>query len=192
MSSTQDSPHEPDPINTTPSSPAGKRWKARLAVSLIMLMLAFITLVVMKVRPGAYWLFNCMMAGIDAILCLWLVWYVKRQNASSFPGNLWHMILHWIGFIAVIYLFTLFIRQGTLTETDAGLYALIVLAFTIYLAGIYTDTTFILIGVTLAIMATGVILLKPYVWLIMIPVIIIVALIIFAMVTRDHRQSLTK
>lgn len=167
------------------------RWKARLAVSIIMLILAFISLFVMKIRPQIYWLFNCVMAGIDAILCIWLVWYMKRQNGNAFVGNLWHMILHWVGFIAVIYLITVFIRHGVVNVIDAGLYALIVLAFTLYLAGIYTDSVFILVGIALALIAAGVILLKAYLWLVMIPVIIIVALIIFAMVTTQDRRNST-
>jgi hypothetical protein len=178
-------------LSTQDSAPSDKRWKVRLVVSLIMLILAFITLIVMKIRPSAYWLFNCIMAGIDAILCVWLVWYVKRRESKPFTANLWHMILHWIGFIAVIYLITVFIHHGIVSELDAGLYTLIVLAFTLYLAGIYTDSIFILIGITLAIIAAGAILLKAYLWLIMIPVIVIVALIIFAMVTFDHRKTKT-
>jgi hypothetical protein len=183
----QDSPPEP---NVNHFSPTSKRWKARLVIGLIMLALAFITLLVMKIRPSAYWLFTCVMAGIDAILCVWLVWYVKRQDGSRFVGNLWHMILHWIGFIAVIYLITIFIHYGAISEVDAGIYTLIVLALTIYLAGIYTDAIFILIGVTLAIMAMGTILIKTYLLLVMIPVIVIVALIIFVMLAQE-RKSLT-
>lgn len=180
--------HEQDAMSSHPT-PSTKRWKARVIVSLIMLILAFITLLVMKIHPSAYWLFNCIMAGIDAILCVWLVWYVKRHGSKTIIGNLWHMILHWIGFIAVIYLITVFIHHGIISELDAGLYTLVVLAFTLYLAGVYTDTIFILIGIALALMAAGAILLKAYLWLVMIPVIVIIALIIFVMVTIDHRKS---
>lgn len=176
-------PHSPS-SNSLPSS----RWKARLSVSIIMLGLAFITLLVMKIHPRAYWLFTCIMAGIDAILCIGLVWFIKRQNPNAFAINIWHMVLHWLGFIATIYLITVFIRHGVITEVDAGLFSLIILALTLYLAGIYTDTIFILIGITLAILATGTILLKAYLWLIMIPIIVIAALIIFAIVHRDRHS----
>ena len=173
-------------------SPAGKRWKARLVVSLIMLALAFVSLVILKIQYNAYWVFTCIMAAIDAILSIWLVWYVKRNDGSSFPGNMWHLILHWIGLIAVMYLIAVFINRGVISHAEAGLFALLILALTLYLAGIYTDTTFMLIGITLAILAAGTILVKAYLWLVMIPVIIVVALIIFVIVARDRRKTLTE
>ena len=170
--------------------PTGKRWKARLVVSLIMLALAFVSLVILKIQYNAYWVFTCIMAAVDAILSIWLVWYVKRNDGSSFPGNMWHLILHWIGLIAVMYLIAVFINRGVISHAEAGLFALLILALTLYLAGIYTDTTFMLIGITLAILAAGTILVKAYLWLVMIPVIIVVALIIFVIVARDRRKTL--
>lgn len=173
-------------------SPATKRWKARLIVSLVMLVLALISLIMMEIHQNAYWVFTCIMAAIDAVLCIWLVWYVKRHDGTSFPGNLWHMILHWIGLLAILYLITAFVSRGTLDVTEAGLIALMVLALTLYLAGIYTDTTFMLIGITLAILAAGTILVKAYLWLIMIPVIVVVAIILFLMINRDRRKTIVE
>ena len=81
-------------------SEPGKRWKARLITSLIMLLLAFASLIIMEIHPTTYWVFTCAMAGADALLSIWLVWYVKQQDVT-FPGNTWHMILPWIRLIAV-------------------------------------------------------------------------------------------
>lgn len=178
-------------IKSTQKSPSSKRWKARLVVSLIMLALAFVSLIIIGLHK-AYWIFTCVMAGADAVLSIWLVWYVRRtrSNESPFPGKLWHMILHWIGLIAVIYLIAVFINYGVISHTEAGLFALLVLALTLYLAGIYTDTIFMLVGFVLALMAAGTILITTYLWLVMIPVIVIVALFIFVIVTRDKRKSI--
>ena len=76
-----------------------------------------------------------------------------------------------------------------LVITTTGDVVLSALALTLYLAGIYTDTTFMLIGLVLALMAAGTILIAAYLWLVMIPVIVIVALIIFVIVTRDKRKT---
>lgn len=65
---------------------------------------------------------------------------------------------------------------------------MLLLALTLYLAGIYTDIIFLLIGVALGILTTGVILVKAYVWLIMIPIILLTALIIFFIVSRDRKK----
>lgn len=176
---------------STKPSPSSKRRKARLVVSLIMLALAFVSLIIMGLHK-AYWVFTCIMAGVDAVLSIWLVWYVRRNrnDGPTFPGNLWHMILHWIGLVAVMYLIAVFINRGVISHTEAGLFALLVLALTLYLAGIYTDTTFMLIGFVLALIAAGAILISAYLWLVMIPVIVIVALIIFVIVTRDKRKAI--
>jgi len=176
---------------STQKSPSSKRWKARLIVSLIMLALAFVSLIIIGLHK-AYWIFTCIMAGADAILSIWLVWYVRRNQTKGppFPGKLWHMILHWIGLIAVMYLIAVFINYGVISHTEAGLFALLVLALTLYLAGVYTDTIFMLVGFVLALMAAGTILITTYLWLVMIPIIVIVALFIFVIVTRDKRKSI--
>ena len=162
-------------------SPSGKRWKARLMVSFIMLLLAFLSLILMEIHQATYWIFTYIMAGIDALLSIWLVWYLKA-------GRVWRVILHWMGLIAVMYLMAIFVDRGVVSQTEAGLFALVVLAFALYLAGIYTDIIFILIGMTLAILALGIILLKSYLWLIMVPVIVIAAIIIVVIVIRDRRK----
>ena len=153
-----------------------------------MLVLAFINWLLIEIHQ-AYWVFTYLMAGIDAILSVWLVWYVQRHQATPFPGNLWHMILHWIGLVAVMYLIAVFVNRGAITPSEAALFALLVLALTLYLAGIYTDTTFMLIGIILAVLAAGTVLIKSYLWLVMIPLLIIAALIILVMVTRDRQKS---
>ncbi len=170
------------------AGPAGKRWKARLVVSSIMLILAFISLFIIETHR-VYWIFTYVMAGVDALLAIWLVWYVRRNDAASFPGNLWHMILHWLGLVAALYILAVFVDRGAVSQPEAAWFALILLSLTLYLAGIYTDTTFMLIGVTLAILAVGSLLIKAYLWLIMVPILIIVALIILVMVTRDRRKN---
>ncbi|WP_032074764.1 hypothetical protein [Coxiella burnetii] len=165
----------------------GKRWKARLIVGFIMLALAFISLFIMEIQHAAYWVFTCIMSAIDAVLCVWLVWYLKRQG-TPFLANSWHITLHWIGLIAAVYLIAVFIKRGIVSHQEAGLFTLLLLALTLYLAGIYTDIIFLLIGVALGILTTGVILVKAYVWLIMIPIILLTALIIFFIVSRDRKK----
>src|SRR3989344_2508063 len=90
-------------------SPSHKRWKARFIVSVIMLILAFINSLIIEIHP-LFWIFTYIMAGIDAILTIWLVWYVRQHLTVPFPGNLWHMVLHWIGLVAALYLIAVFVR----------------------------------------------------------------------------------
>ena len=165
-----------------------QRWQARLIVSLIMLALAFVSLIIIGL-PRTYWIFTCVMAGCDALLCIGLVWYIKRRDPKASPGCFWQIILHWIGLFVVIYLLILSVNRGMIAHTEAGLFSLLVLALTLYLAGIYADATFILIGLVLALMAAGMILIKSYLWIVMIPVLIIVGLIIFLMVTRESNPK---
>lgn len=173
---------------TSPNSHPKKRWKSRLIVSLIMLALAFISIIVMQVRESAYWTFTCIMAGADALLSIGWIWYIKRINAAIFPGTLWHIILHWMGFVAALYLITLFIHHDIITHTQAGWIVLLLLSLTLYLAGVYTDHTFILIGITLALLVAGIVLIKPYLWLVAIPVLILVGIITIIMALRDRRE----
>lgn len=166
-----------------------RRWKARLIVCLLMLALAFVGLIVMDLHSGAYWLYSRIMAVIYALLSLWLFWYLHRGKHMIHGSTIWHQMLHWLGLLLAVYLTSIFVSTGVMGSTQAGLVTLVLLALTIFLAGVYTDTSFMLIGITLAIFAAGAALVQAYLSALMIPVILIAALIIYTILHRDKKQS---
>jgi len=166
-----------------------KRWKARLIVCLSMLVLAFVGLIIMNLHAKTYWFYSRIMAALYAILSIWLFWYLNRGQHKVTRSTIWHQLLHWIGLLFAIYLISIFVSTGVMGTTQAGLVTLTLLALTIFLAGVYTDISFILIGITLAIFAACAALIEAYLSVFMIPVILISAFIIFLIIHHEKRKA---
>lgn len=166
-----------------------KKWKARLVVSGLMLILAFISLVLVDIHSKAYWFFSQALAVIYALLSIWLFWYLNRGEKKFTRSTIWHQILHWIGLLVALYLVDVFVQSGIMSALTAGVVTITMLALTLYLAGLYSDIAFVLIGITLAICAYVLAYVQTYLSIIMIPVIIVAAIIIFAVVHRDRRKA---
>ena len=168
---------------------ARHRWKARLFVSLAMLTLAFVGLIIMDLHPRGYWIFSQIMAGCYATLSLWLFWYLHRGEHKVHGSTIWHQLLHWLGLLLTVYITSIFVSTGVMASLQAGLMTLTLLALTVFLTGVYTDTSFILIGITLAIFAAGAALIQAYLSALMIPVILLSALVIYIMLHREKKRS---
>lgn len=166
-----------------------KRWKARLIVCGIMLVLAFVGLLIMDLHARSYWFYSRVMAILYAGLSLWLFWYLNRGKHKVHSSTIWHHLLHWVGLLFSIYLISIFVQTGMLASNQAGLVTLTLLALTIFLVGVYTDGSFMLIGVTLAIFAAGAALIEAYLSVLMIPVILLAGLIIFIMLHHERKRT---
>ncbi len=167
-----------------------KSRHVRLITSLIMLALALVSLVILRIHPTTYWIFTMIMAAVDAILCVWMVAYLKHRLKIDLPTNIWQQILHWIGFLAVVYLIAILHSHGAIDKTNAGLFTLVLLALCLYLAGIYVDITFLLVGITLALMAAGIVLIKAHLLLVMLPVTVIIALLIYVVIRQGRTKAI--
>ncbi len=166
-----------------------KTWKARLIVSGLMLVLAFVSLVLVDIHSKGYWYYCQALAVIYAILSTWLFWYLNRKDGRFTRSTIWHQILHWIGLLVALYLVNVFVRSGIMNALTAGVVTITMLALTLYLVGIYSDIIFVLIGITLAICAYVLAYVQTYLSIIMIPVIVVAALIIFVVVHRQRRKA---
>lgn len=163
-------------------------WKVRLGISFVMLALAFVSLLIFSIHKTAYWVFNCLMAAIDAILCMAWVGYIKYQKEDFFLANLWHMILHWLGLMVVLYILSILVHQQVVSKELGGLFVLLSLGLTLYLAGIYADLIFIPVGFVLALLAFSTLFRTFYLWLTVLLAIAIIAIIIFAIVFREKNK----
>jgi hypothetical protein len=71
-----------------------------------------------------------------------------------------HQLLLWIGATAAIYLLFRFIEKGVLKPETAGPSATLIIALTIYMAGITFDWRLIVISLVLSAMAVGAVYLE--------------------------------
>ena len=166
-----------------------KHFKARLFVFAIMLITGFIGLLIMDVHHKLFWPYIQITSILFASLSIWLYWYLDRNSNTNMLTTVWHQVLHWIGLLILIYLATFFVSTGVMGTTQAGLMCVTLLALSVFLAGVYTDPIFLLIGITLGIFAAGAAMVQAYLSVIMIPVITIVALIIYVILHIQRKRA---
>lgn len=150
-------------------------WKMRLMVGLVMLGLAFIGLIVSDIRQNGAWNYWRVMVPVYAVLCLFLSWYLRRNQRILTTATVWHELVQWFGLILAVYLVSIFVNIGLMGRFEAGLVVLTLLSLTLFIAGIYVEATFFLIGLLMGIFAAGAALMAAYIYTVMLPLTIIVA-----------------
>ncbi|HEX2579783.1 MAG TPA: hypothetical protein VHK67_05225 [Rhabdochlamydiaceae bacterium] len=163
-------------------------WKARLSVGLIMLALAFFGMVVTQIEALGGWDYWKWMVPVYAILALWLSWYVKRKQQTVSPITIWHEVLHWLGLIGTIFLVSDLVHLGTISRFIAGLFHLILISLAVFLAGIYIESIFLLIGIVLGIFAFLTAMLVQYMYAFLIPVAVAGVIVLALSVWISHRN----
>ena len=164
-------------------------WKARLGVGLVMLVLAFLGMVVTEISGTGGWDYWRWIVPIYAALALWLSWYVKRQMQTVSPITLGHELLHWAGVLLAVFLVSFFVHLGTVSKFAAGIFNLTLLALGVFLAGIYIERTFLLIGTVLGAFAALSAFTLQYLYAFTIPILIAGAIIAAIMVWISHKQN---
>lgn len=161
-------------------------WRARLIIGLIMLVCAFIGLVVTDLWRDGAWNYWRYMSPVFAVLSLWLSWYLRRGAAPLSATTIWHELAHWVGLIGAVWLVTGFVNLGLIGRFEASMQVLIMLALTVFTNGIYTEHTFIVIGIVLGLLAAVVAFINKYLFAVMLP---ILALALIAVVWFFHRNK---
>ena len=162
------------------------RWKSRFIVCLFLLVLSFIGMILTSIKPNWGWVYWRIMAVVFAVVCLWLNYYLKRKAANG-PA-IWKELLHWLALLLAIYLVAVLENTGIFGSLEAGITVLAMLSLTVFLAGLYIDTAFILLGIVLAVFVVVATLVEAYLTVIIIPVAVIAAVVLF-LVVRSSRPK---
>jgi hypothetical protein len=105
-----------------------------------------------------YWLWTTPAFGLLSLLLCSLY---ERQRFTLLRWKVvQHQVLLWIGTTAAIFLLFRFIEKGVLKPEAAGPTATIIIALSIYMAGITFDWRLIVIALLLSVMAVGAIFLE--------------------------------
>lgn len=174
------------------SQPPPQKWKTRLIICGIMLLMALLSAFLMDVHSKGYWVYSQILCLVYAVLSLFLYWQNNRGDHRHRRTSFWHQILHWLGLLAVLYIIDLFVRAGIVGNTSAGVITMLLLAYTLYSVGLYSDFLLIFIGIALAAVAVCYALIQSYLTLIMVPVIVVIALVIGIIIFYDKRKASSK
>ncbi len=163
-------------------------WKARLGVGLAMLVLAFLGMIITDIQKGGgfdYWKW---VVPIYAILALWLSWYVKREKQTISPITIGHEILHWIGVIGAIFAISYLVHLGALSRFNAGMVHMIILSLGVFLAGIYIESIFLIIGIALGAFGILSAFLAEYMYTVIVPIFIGGIFILSLSIWLSHKK----
>lgn len=163
--------------------------KRRLGASVVLLVLSFVGIIVTDFIPGwalTYW---SIMLPIFALICLWLSW-VDYHDKRKFNGiTLWHEFLHWAATLVAVYMIAVFVHSGLVSNITAGLFVLMLLALSTFIAGIYIDTTFMLIGALLGVFALSTVLFIKYLLIIAIPLSVAALAALFYFYWKSRKKA---
>lgn len=152
---------------------------ARLIVLIAMLLLAFAGVVFTDVNQSGAFHYWQWIAVIYAVMALALSWYERRDPSVLRPTTLIHELFHWIGANAAVYLVSLFVSLGIISRFEAALLILTVLSLAVYLAGIYIEISFVIIGIVLGLFAVIVAFTVEYLYAIAFPILFIASAVLF-------------
>jgi len=159
-------------------------WKVRLMVAILMLGFSFVGLIVSDFRQNGAWNYWRVMVPVFAFLCLFLSYYLRRKQKIITPITIWHELLQWLGLALAVYLVSIFVNIGLLGRFEAGLVVLTMLALNTFITGIYIEITFFVIGILLGLFSAGAALLAAYIYTVMLPLTIGVAILLIWLVRK--------
>ena len=164
-------------------------FKARLFVGILMLVFAFLGVIVTDIWRDGSWNYWRVMSPVFAALSLWLSWYMRKRGKELSSATIWHEIAQWAGLIGAVYLVSGFVHIGLVSRFEASLQVLVMLALTVFVNGIYTEHSFIVIGLLLGLLAGVIALVNQYLFAILIPVAIVGIAALFWMFHRSRKKE---
>lgn len=176
-------------VATVHNDVALKYWKVRMAISSALLFLSLVGVIISCLGRESsfsrwYW------TGVVIIFAILSIWLSRKDGTKPKRVSglaLWHGALHWLALLVIIFHIHLLVYTGITDNITAGLVILLLLALTTFLAGLYYDSIFALIGVILFILAIFTTLLYQYVLLVVAIAIIIIAAVIYWLYRRKDR-----
>ena len=156
--------------NAAPSSPKKIRKAIRKdeIVLLVLLVFSGIGVALTDFNPLRGFWFWVAMGPLFWAGAVYMQWSQVKTTGGSRVRMIRLQVIHWLGFLAAIYLVFLLNDTGRLNSADFGLVALLVLALSAFLAGVHGNWRIAMVGIFLGIAAASAALLEEYIWLILI------------------------
>ena len=162
-------------------------WRARFVISCIMLLLGLVGLVIADIRHNGALLYWKWITPVYGILAIGLSWYLHHRKEDFRPMHLLQEVFHWAAAIGSVYIFNMFVAIGIMGRFEAALAVIIALGLATFLAGLYIESTLIVVGILLSLFAAGVAIVDEYLYSIMIPLTII-AIVLMLWLTRRKKS----
>jgi hypothetical protein len=115
---------------------------------------------------------------------------LRSKGHHIYKSTIWHEILHWGAVVGAVYILSVFVDIGLMGGFLAGIVMMLMLALATFIAGIYIENTFLLVGVALGAFSLVVAMFSEYLYAILLPVIFIAIGVSFWLSFRKrHKKS---
>lgn len=155
-----------------------KRLQANEFILIALIALSAIGIGVTDFSPKYGFWYWAAMVPIFGGFSLYTGWSRATSQGISVSTVIRTQLLHWIGLLIAIILVFFLLRSGRINNIDAGLVALLMLAFATFLAGVHFDWRYMVVGIILGLAVVGAALVQEFIWMIMIPIVAAVILVI--------------
>lgn len=123
--------------------------KSRILTGSSLLFICFIGACCIEAHPQTFLLYTQVMSLLCALVSFWLCWFLDKKNSLPSHASLWHHFLHWLGTLISLYAITILITDGLLSAHQAGIISMMILSLALFIAGVHSETLFMLLGITL-------------------------------------------
>lgn len=162
--------------------------RLRIYVVLFMLLLGFVGVVVTDFAKNGAWNYWRFISVVYALISLALSWHLRRKGWRNTAVTLWHEVAHWAGLVGAIFICSYFVRIGLVGRFEASLLALLLLALATFLAGIYIEPSFVILGITLGAFAAGIAFVDEYLYGLVLPITVAIGVLLAFLIHRAHKK----
>ncbi len=155
-----------------------KRLNANEIIIIALIALSAIGIGITDISPRYGFWYWVIMVPVFGGLSLYTGWSKARSQGISASNVIKRQLLHWIGLLIAIIIVFFLLRAGRFNNTEAGLTALLLLAFTTFLAGVHFDWRYMIVGIILGAAVVGAALVQQLLWIIIIPIVAAIILIV--------------
>ena len=153
-------------------------------VIIVLIALSIIGIGITDFSPADSYKYWVAMVPIFCGACLILEWSRVRGKGYKWTTILRNQLLHWVGLLVAVRLVFEMLHKGRLDNENTGLVILLLLAFSIFIAGIHLGWRLCLVGGFLGAALVAATYLEEYVWML-----VIIALVILAVVFLLKRYA---
>ena len=127
-----------------------KQQSAKITSTSLIIISAYIGICFIEPHAQLFLCYIQLTSIAYAMISFWLCWFLYKKNDQPISTTLCHQFLHWCATLLALYIITIFISNGVLSTHEACFMSMIIIAFSFFIAGIYTETLFLLVGTNFA------------------------------------------
>jgi hypothetical protein len=146
-------------------------------VIIVLIALSIIGIGITDFSPADSYKYWVAMVPIFCGACLILEWSRVRGKGYKWTTILRTQLLHWVGLLVAVRLVFEMLHKGRLDNENTGLVILLLLALSIFLAGIHLGWRLCLVGGFLGLALVAATYLEEYVWILVIIAAVILAIV---------------